>query len=57
MKHKREEDEEKLYTTNKGFLEGPHEKAQTQRKALEKSIVARVVLEPGLGLIKPFEMD
>ena len=32
-------------------------KKQTQRKALEKSIVARVVLEPGLGLIKPFEMD
>ena len=30
---------------------------QTQSKGLEKSIVARIVREPGLGLLNPFEMD
>ena len=30
---------------------------QTESKALEKSIVARIVREPGLGLLNPSEMD
>ena len=30
---------------------------QTESKALEKSIVARIVGEPGLSLLNPFEMD
>ena len=30
---------------------------QTESKALEKSIVNRIVREHGLGLLNPFEMD
>ena len=30
---------------------------QTESKALEKSIVKRIVREPGLGLLNPSEMD
>ena len=30
---------------------------QTESKALEKSIVERIVQEPGLGLLNPSEMD
>ena len=30
---------------------------QTESKALEKSIVERIVREPGLGLFNPSEMD
>ena len=30
---------------------------QTESKAFEKSIVARIVREPGLGLLNPTEMD
>ena len=30
---------------------------QTESKALEKSIVDRIVREPGLGLLNPFEID
>ena len=30
---------------------------QTESKALEKSIVERIVREPGLGLLNPSEMD
>ena len=30
---------------------------QTESKALEKSIVDRIVREPGLGLLNPSEMD
>ena len=33
------------------------EGCQTESKALEKSIVARIVREPGLGLLNPSEMD
>ena len=33
------------------------EGCQTESKALEKSIVARIVQEPGLGLLNPSEMD
>ena len=32
-------------------------KCQTELKALEKSIVQRIVREPGLGLLNPPEMD
>ena len=30
---------------------------KTESKALEKSIVERIVREPGLGLLNPSEMD
>ena len=30
---------------------------QTELKALEKSIVERIIREPGLGLLGPSEMD
>ena len=30
---------------------------QTELKAFEKSIVAQIVREPGLGLLNSFEMD
>ena len=30
---------------------------ETESKAIEKSIVARIVREPDLALLKPFEMD
>ena len=30
---------------------------QTESKAFEKSIVERIVQEPGLGLLNPFKMD
>ena len=30
---------------------------QTESKAVEKSVVERIVREPGLGLLNPSEMD
>ena len=30
---------------------------QTESKALDKLIVDRIVRDPGLGLLNPFEMD
>ena len=32
-------------------------RCQTESKALEKSIVAKIVQDPGLGLLNPSEMD
>ena len=31
--------------------------SQTESKALEKSIVEKIVREPGLGFLNPLEMD
>ena len=33
------------------------ERGQTEPKAFEKSIVERIVREPGLGFLNPSEMD
>ena len=54
---------ERLSPTSKARREASRNKfvektgCQTESKALEKSIVDRIVREPGLGLLNPSEMD
>ena len=52
---------ERLSPTSKARREASRnqfvEKGQTEPKALEKSIVERIVREPGVGLLNPSEMD
>ena len=54
---------ERLSPTSKARREASRNKfmvraeCQTESKALKKSIVARIVREPGLGLLNPSEMD
>ena len=52
---------ERLSPTNEARREasrnGVVKKGRTESKVLEKSIVARIVQEPGLDLFNPSEMD
>ena len=50
---------ERLSPTSKARKEASRKRAgcQTERKAFVKSTVARIVREPGLGLLNPSEID
>ena len=62
--HRRASQKEKIESNEQSKEEGQPKSVcgkgqgcQTESKALEKSIVERIVREPGLGLLNPSEMD